>query len=109
MKTQRYIFSQKLAGLLMLKGFNNNEIIRDKNIKQNGYKLMKIISSKDRLPSDEILLHIFNFSKTYFRQYPNHSWIEWYLDKGIYRNAENKEGVPFNFGELRRIKKDEVA
>lgn len=89
--------------------FNNNEIIRDKNIKQNGYKLMKIISSKDRLPSDEILLHIFNLSKAYFRQYPNHSWIEWNIDKSIYRNAEHQDGVLFNYGKLRKIKKSEVA
>ncbi len=78
------------------------EIIRDKIVKSNGYKIVRLISSTDKLPSDEILLYILDFSKNYLNN-TNHSWIEWYFDENKYTNAENKDGIFFDFGTLHRL------
>ena len=85
--------------------FNQKEIIRAETIKREGYKQIHLISKTDKLPSDKILLKMLDISKQYFKEYPQHSWIEWYIDKGIYRNAENKDGVPYDYGELRLLKR----
>jgi very-short-patch-repair endonuclease len=84
--------------------FNHKEIVRSKVIKDEGYKQMRIISTTDKLPSDIILLQMLSDAKSYFSQYPNHSWIEFDIDAFTVRNAEYKQGVPYQFGDLRTIK-----
>ena len=86
--------------------FDQKQLIRDKIVKSEGYKIIRLIADKERrIPSDSKLLEILEFSKQYFNKYPNHSWIEWHLDDGFYRNAEHKDGVSYDFGELHKIKK----
>ena len=65
---------------------------------------MRIISSKDKLPSDEILLQMLSEAKQYFSDYPNHSWIEFNIDTSTVRDAEQKDSVFFDYGKLRNIK-----
>ena len=89
--------------------FQHREIVRNNVIKRAGYKIIHLISHTDKLPSDPKLLEILELSKQYFNEYPNHSWIEWHLDDGFYCNAEHKDGIPYDFGELRKIKKEEIA
>ena len=84
--------------------YNQKEIVRNNIIKRAGFKQITIVSSKDYLPSDEILLKILEQSKEYFNT-TNHTWVEYNIDTSLMRNAENKEGVFFDFGELRKIKK----
>lgn len=91
-------------GTLTQKEFDQREIVRDKVIKKEGYKIMRIISTKDLLPSDDILLQMLLDTKQYFSQYPNHSWIEFNIDTSNVRNAEHKDGVYYNYGGLRKIK-----
>ena len=95
-------------GRLTQEEFNQKEIIRNNIIKREGYKQMRIISSKDRLPQDDILLQMLQDAKQYFSDYPNHSWIEFSIDTSTVRNAEHKEGVPYDFGELRTIKDKDI-
>lgn len=85
------------------------EIIRNNVIKREGYKQMRIISSRDYLPSDEILLQMLSEAKQYFTDYPNHSWIEYNIDSSTVRNAEHKDGIIYDFGELRKIKQSDIA
>lgn len=92
------------TGKVTLEEYNNKTLIRDKIIKQAGYKQIRIISSKDYLPSDEILLQMLEQAKEYFNT-TNHTWVEYNIDTSLMRNAEHKEGVFFNFGNLRKIKK----
>lgn len=92
----------KLGGITQ-KEFDRKEIIRDNIIKRNGYKQMKIISSTDKLPSDDVLLKMLSDARRYFIDYPNHSWIEFNIDNSTVRNAENKNGISYEFGILRRI------
>lgn len=84
--------------------YNQKEIVRNNIIKRAGFKQITIVSSKDYLPSDEILLKILEQSKEYFNT-TDHTWVEYNIDTSLMRNAENKEGVFFDFGELRKIKK----
>lgn len=88
--------------------YTQKEIVRHNVIKREGYKQMRIISSKDLLPSDQILLQMLQQAKQYFSEYPNHSWYEYDIDSSIVRNAEHKEGVPYNYGELRKIKDSDI-
>ena len=85
--------------------FDKNQMIRDKIVKSCGYKVIRLIADNTRkIPSDEILLKILEQSKEYFNT-TNHTWVEYNIDTSLMRNAENKEGIFFNFGELRKIKK----
>lgn len=88
--------------------FNQKEIIRNNIIKREGYKQMRIISSKDYLPSDEILLQMLDHTRKYFSDYPTHSWITFNIDTSTVHNAEQKDGIFFNYGTLRKIKKSDV-
>lgn len=96
-------------GTFTEKEFNKREVGRSTIIKKEGNKIMRIISHTDKLPSDSKLFEILELSKQYFKEYPNHSWIEWHLDDGFYRNAEHKDDIPYDFGQLRKIKKEEIA
>lgn len=96
------------TGKLTQEEFNQKEIIRNNVIKREGYKQMRIISEDDKLPSDSTLLQMLSNARNYFSEYPNHSWIEFNLDTSLVRNAENKQGVPYDFGTLRRIKDEDL-
>ena len=93
-----------ILGKITQEEFNKKEIIRSNTIKRAGYKQITIISSHDYLPSDEILLQMLNKAKEYFN-ITNHTWVEYNIDTSLMRNAEYKEGVFFDYGELRKIKK----
>lgn len=84
--------------------FNRKEMIRNYIIKKEGYKQIRIVSSKDKLPSDDILLQMLEQAKEYFST-TSHTWIEYNIDTSTVRNAEHKDGIFFNYGKLREIKK----
>lgn len=96
------------TGRMTQEEFDRKEIIRDRVIKSEGYKLIRIKSNSDKLPSDSILLQMLSNARNYFSEHPNHSWIEFNLDTSLVRNAENKQGVPYDFGTLRRIKDEDL-
>ena len=95
-------------GSISEEDFEKKELYRNVAIKREGYKQMRIASSTDRLPSDTILLQMLQDARNYFSLYPEHSWIEYNLDTSTVRNAENPEGSPYNFGDLRIIKSNDV-
>lgn len=92
-----------VTGRETIEEHNRKEIIRHNVIKREGYKQMRIISLKDRIPSDIILLQMLDETKKYFSNYPEHSWIEYDIDTSVVRNAEHKDGVFFDFKKLRKI------
>lgn len=95
---------QVALGKLTKEEFDKKEIKRYNAIKYEGYKQMIIVSSKDWLPSDQVLLQMLDYTRIYFSNYPSHSWIEFNIDTSSIRCAEQKNGVFFNYGELRKIK-----
>lgn len=96
-------------GSISQESFDRREIIRNTYIKNANIKQMRIVSTKDLLPFDQILLRMLSEAKQYFSQYPNHSWIEYNIDTSIVRNAEQKDGVFFDYGELRKIKDSDLT
>ena len=91
-------------GSMTQEEFNRREIIRRYVLKKDGYRTMRIMSKRDRLPSDEILIKMLIYTKEYFSNYPEHSWIEFHIDTSTVCNAEQRDGVFFDYGKLRKIK-----
>lgn len=89
--------------------FEKKELYRNVAIKREGYKQMRIISTTDKLPSDSALLQMLSQAKEYFSNYPEHSWIEFNIDTSSIRSAEYKEGIFFDYGELRKITNSQIA
>lgn len=85
--------------------FERKEMVRNLILKKEGYKIISIISSRDKLPSDEILFQMLEQARTYFSKNTNSHWYEYNIDTSSVRNAEHKDGIFFNYGELRKIKK----
>lgn len=84
--------------------FERKELYRNIAIKKEGYKQIRIISTKDLLPSDSTLLQMLEDARNYFSEYPDHSWIEFNIDTSTIHSAEYKDGVYYDYGELRTIK-----
>lgn len=87
------------TNLISEEKFKNRELIREKELRKKGYKIIRIISEKDVLPSDEILLKLYLCAKEYFNN-TNHTWIIYNLDESIIRNAIYLEGISYDFGVL---------
>lgn len=95
-------------GRLTQEEFKQKEIVRNNIIKREGYKQMRIISLNDKLPSDQVLLQMLSEAKQYFSDYPQHSWIEFNISDSTMRNATHKDGISYDFGELRTIKNSNI-
>ena len=81
---------------------DQKELIRDKVIKSEGYKIVRIKSDTDYLPQDVVLFQMLNEAKYYFAT-TNHTWQTYDIDKSMLFNAMHKQGIPYNFGSLRKI------
>ena len=91
------------TGKITLGEQKKREYWRSTFLKSKGCKIMTIISDRDYLPSDEILLEMLEQARTYFTT-TSHTWIEYNIDTSTMRNAENKDGIYFDYGDLRKIK-----
>lgn len=95
-------------GSITKEEFDRRTIIRNATIKNAGIKQMRIISSKDKLPSDQILLQMLEQARNYF-QTTQHSWCSYDIDQSLLFNAEHKEGIPYDYGKLRTIKDSDLS
>lgn len=77
--------------------FNIKEIIRGKTIRSMGINQMTIISSKDFLPKDTVLLSMLNQAVSFFNE-TEHHWITFDLDTSCFKNITGT--YPYDFGEL---------
>lgn len=80
--------------------FNNKERRRSYALNRKGWKEIRIISRKDKLPQDETLLLMLNYAKDYLNT--GHSWIKFNIDNSQIITSQYKINV--DFGELRKIK-----
>ena len=91
--------------------FLRKQIIRDTYAKQDGIKIMRIISQKDWCPSDSVLLSMLDYARAYFgspTEKSQHSWCTFNIDESKIYNAEHKDGESYDFGELRKIKASDI-
>lgn len=92
-----------VTGRLTQEEFDKKEMIRERIIRSSGHRLIRIISPTDMLPLDNILLQMLNDALEYFNL-TNHTWRNYYIEEGIFKDAEHKNGECYAFGELRKIK-----
>ena len=64
---------------------------------------MTIECPTDMLPSEKVLESMYKESLEYFRT-TNHSWRTYYVEEGMYRDAEHIEKAPYDYGELKKMK-----
>lgn len=82
--------------------FDAKEKIREESICKKGYKIIRIISKQDNLPSDEIILNLIEgFKNSDFQV------VRIDIDEGTIDRDYNEKWY-CNFGELRRIAKKDL-
>lgn len=94
-------------GNITKENFTQREIMRNNTLKRAGYKMMRIISPHDKLPSDDTLLQMLSDAKQYFKDYPEHSWINFDIDNNTVKNAEYERS--YFYGNLRKITKNDLV
>jgi very-short-patch-repair endonuclease len=91
-------------GKISRKEFETKEMKRQYYLFSKGWKLLKIISLNDLLPTDDMLLLIFNIGCEYLNT--NHSWIYYDIDNNLIKTSSYEE--EFNFGLLKNINNEEA-
>ncbi|WP_192604452.1 hypothetical protein [Bacillus sp. OAE603] len=87
--------------------FVNDERKRYYALSRKGWKVIRIISRKDKVPSVKKIKELMEYAKSYLN---NHSWVHFDLDKGLVINRTGE--VNYDFGELfyvYQIKSDEFT
>lgn len=88
------------------KTFKRKEIVREIYSKLKGIKVMRIISRKDKLPSDDTLLNMLDISIKLLRS--NNlcgiSEIKWDIDNSCYYTYPNKTKIDFDYGTIKRYR-----
>lgn len=82
--------------------FDKRERNRWYALNHEGWKEIRIISRKDKLPSDEVVFLMIEFAKEYINE--GHSWIHFDIDNNIIECSQFK--IKCDFGKLRYIRKE---
>ena len=93
-------------GQIDMPTFKRKEIVREIYSKLKGIKVMRIVSRRDKLPSDDVLLHMFEISKKLLRNNRPYgiSVVKWDIDNSCYYTYPNKSKVEFDYGVLKRLR-----
>jgi len=84
--------------------FNERQRKRWYALYNNNWKEIRIISITDKIPQDDKIIEIIQYAKEYLNS--GHSWIHFDIDNGkIICSQYEKE---YNFGELRKITKNDL-
>jgi hypothetical protein len=92
-------------GNLTEKEFNKKELKRELFLHSKGYKMIRIISIKDKLPSNKILLEMLQYAKEYLNS--GHSWIKFDIDNSQVTTSQYTKF--YDFGKLRKIKEKDLS
>ena len=84
--------------------FQEKEKRRNYKMWKSGWKSIRVISSTDKLPSDDVLLSMKAFA---FNVLLERSWIEFDIDNGTYRISVGS--FKYEFGETKRMRLDSVS
>jgi very-short-patch-repair endonuclease len=91
-------------GRISEQDFKNKDMRRYYALKSQGWREIRIISDKDLLPSDDIIIKLINQGKEYLNS--GHSWIEFNIDENIVRSSIFEKS--YNYGKLRQIKEENL-
>ena len=81
--------------------FDKKEKNRRYALYRSGWKEIRIISKKDYLPNDSIILEMIEYAKHYLNT--GHSWIKFDIDNNLVKSSQFN--IDYNYNELRRIRK----
>jgi len=95
---------QVMRGLITEEEFDLKEMRRWYALHNDGWKEIRIISKQDYLPLDNKIIEIINYAYQYLDS--GHSWIHFDIDNQLIKG--NKYERYYDFGELRKIKKEDV-
>jgi hypothetical protein len=80
--------------------FIKEERKRECFLRDNNWKVIRIISYKDYLPQDNKIIEMINYAKDYLNT--KHSWIHFNIDNQLVKCSQFENY--YDFGELRKIK-----
>lgn len=89
-----------IFGTMSKDDFIKKERNRTYGLLRSGWKEIRIISRNDNIPSDQIILEILSYARTYLNQ--NHHYIKFDIDNNKIINSQGE--FDFDYGELRKIK-----
>jgi len=84
--------------------FVKRERNRTYGLFRSHWREIRIISTKDLIPSDQKLLEILTYARTYLNQ--NHHYIKFDIDNSKIINSQGE--FDYDFGELRKIKPTDI-
>ena len=79
--------------------FYKRQMRRNYYLSRKGWKQIRIISLKDFLPQDEVVIEMINSAMKYLNS--GRHWIEYYIDEGQLICSQYKTN--YNYGQLRKI------
>lgn len=88
------------CGSLTEEEFNKREVNRNYALLNSGWKIIRIKSLKDFLPTDEKIIEMFEFAKKHFEN--GNSWIEFNIDE--HTIISSIFNTSYDYGNLRTIK-----
>ena len=91
-------------GTFTEKEFIKRERNRTYGLYRSGWKEIRIISTKDLIPSDRKLLQILSYARTYLNQ--NNHYIKFDIDNLKIINSQGQ--FDYDYGELRKIKPTDI-
>jgi len=91
-------------GHLTQEEFDKKQRNRWYSLFRSGYREIRIISTKDLIPSNTKLLEILTYARTYLNQ--NHHYIKFDIDNSKIINSQGE--FDYDFGELRKIKSTDI-
>lgn len=93
-----------LKGNITEEEFKQKEIIRYYSHCRNNWKMIRIISTIDKLPLDEKIIEMIKYAKEYLNM--GHSWIKFDIDKNKVISSQGE--FNYDYGELRRIQNKDL-
>lgn len=92
------------CGNVTQKEFNIKESKRNYALLKSGWKIIRIVSTKDLLPLDDKILKMFNFAKEHLDN--GNSWIEFNIEENLVRSSIFEES--YDYGKLRVITDSDI-
>ena len=91
---------QVKKGYITQEEFNQKELKRDKFIKANNWKIIKIIAVNDKLPNDKVIIELINQAKQHLLN-SKHTWYIIDIDNSKLEYANNIQNI--DLGKLKNI------
>lgn len=92
-------------GYMSREDFESKERNRWYALYRSGWKEIRIISSKDKIPNDDKILEMISYAKEYLKT--GRHYIKFYLDEGKVKTSQFDKN--FDFEELRYVYKKDIA